>query len=339
MNYFLFIIKSAAFDFSRNKGRTFLTSLGILIGVLSVVLLTAFGLGLKKYIADQFESLGTNLLRVLPGQPLRSGGFSGGPSSFGTIHFEEKDVVKLSRLRSLEVVVPVYYKSMDVVAGKNTEFATVYMTNSDVFKAINLNTEYGAPFTKQDVEKRSKVVVIGPKIAENLFADQKAAVDRSLKIEGQTFKVLGVLGAKGGGFGGPDLDSFIYMPYKTGYIFNTDKQFIVLILKVKSDQSIETAKTEANDILLKRFKKDDFSIVEQGEILSAINSIFAVLNTVLIAIAAISLVVGGIGIMNIMYVTVTERIKEIGIRRALGARKKDILYQFLVESVILSLLG
>ncbi len=340
-NYFVFILKSAFFDFSRNKGRTFLTSLGILIGVLSVILLIAFGLGLKKYINDQFESLGSNLLRVLPGQILKNGSFRGGGSNaLNNIRFDDKDIVTLQRLKVVELVVPVFTRTVNASVAKQTESGDLYAANEGVFVALNAKAQYGTVFTKSDVEKRSKVVVLGPKIAKKLFGTEDLAIGNNIKVEDQTFKVIGVLESKGGGgFGGPDLDSFIYMPFKTAYVFNTDKKIFAIIVKAKTDILLEDAKTEIKTALLKRYKEEDFSVIDQAELLGAISSIFGIMNAVLVAIAAISLIVGGIGIMNIMFVTVTERIKEIGIRRALGARKKDILYQFLIESVILSLLG
>lgn len=339
MSYFLFILKSAIFDFSRNKGRTFLTSLGILIGVLAVVLLVAFGLGLRKYIQDQFESLGTNLLRIVPGQILQGGGFRTGPGAFGTIRFDEKDIVTLKRIKETESVIPLFSKTITVYGGGKNEIGDLYASSADIFSGLNLKPKYGEIFTKEQVDKRSKIVTIGPKIAEKLFGDPSLALDKTIKIEGQTFRVIGVLEPKGGGFGGPDLDSFVYMPYKTGYVFNPDKKFIAIIVKAENEENLEKVKEEIKERLNRRYNEDDFSVIEQAELLSAISSIFSIINLVLVSIAAISLVVGGIGIMNIMYVTVTERIKEIGIRRAIGARKIDILSQFLVESVILSLFG
>ncbi|PIY68548.1 hypothetical protein COY90_05465 [Candidatus Roizmanbacteria bacterium CG_4_10_14_0_8_um_filter_39_9] len=339
MNHFTFVLKSAIEDFSRNKGRTFLTSLGIVIGVLSVVILIAFGLGLRKYINDQFQSLGSNLIRVVPGQILRSGGFSS-TGSMTTIRFDFRDILKLERVKSAEFVIPIVTRSITVSMGKGTEPATLYASTADIFLALNLKAQHGGIFTKNDVDKRSKIAVIGPKIAVKLFGNEDAAIGKNIKIDSQTFKIEGVLEAKGGGgFGGPDLDSFIYMPHTTAQVFNPDKKFYAIIVKSKSDINIETAKQEVKTAMLKRYKEDDFSVIDQAELLGAIESIFGVMNTVLVAIAAVSLVVGGIGIMNIMYVTVTERIKEIGIRRALGARTSDILLQFLVESVALSVLG
>lgn len=336
MKYFLFILRTSLEDFTRNKGRSFLTSLGILIGVLSVVLLMAFGLGLKKYINDQFESLGTNLLRLVPGDPLQ-GGFSG---SISNVRFDEKDVTRLRRIHDATYIAPIYLKNVKVDVGKDVEQGTLYSSTADIFPGLNLHAKYGELFTKQNVDKRSKVVVIGPKIAADLFGDAASALGKTLKVDSVSFKVIGVLEEKGGGgFGGPDLDAFIYMPYKTAYIFNTDKSFMAIIIKTSSDATLGTVKDDIKQIMMKRYKEDEFSVVEQTEILNTIGSIFGIVNTVLVAIAAVSLVVGGIGIMNIMYVTVTERIKEIGIRRAIGARKMDILAQFLIESIILSLFG
>ena len=332
-------IKSAFFDFSRNKGRTFLTSLGILIGVLAVVLLTAFGLGLRAYIEQQFKDLGSNLIRVVPGQILKNGSFSNTSSAFMSIQFDEKDVQKLDRIKEVAIVIPVYSRSVIATAAKNKESSTLYASTEGVFIALNLKAEYGRLFTAQDVSKRSKVIVIGPNLAENLFLSRKQAIGQSVKIEGQKYSVIGVVNKKGGGFGGPDFDEFTYMPYKTAYTLNTNKTFMAIILQAKSDKDTKAVIRQAEDVLSKQYDQDEFSVIQQEELLSAINSIFSIINTVLVAIAAISLIVGGIGIMNIMYVTVTERIKEIGIRRALGARKSDILLQFLVASVILSLIG
>lgn len=340
MNYLAFILKSALFDFSRSKGRTFLTSLGILIGVMSVILLIAFGLGLKKYIDDQFASLAPNLLRIVPGKIIQNGSFRGSPGSFGGIRFDEKDLTKLRRIRSLEYVIPTFTKSTTAIGTSQSELTDMYSSSAELFSALNIKTQYGELFTKEDVDKRTKIAILGPKIAEKLFGTAETAVGMKVKVEGQSFRVIGVTEAKGGGgFGGPDFDSYIYIPYKAGYVFNPEKKFIAVIAKAKDDVNLDTAKGEIEDELMKRYKEDDFSVLKQTDLLDAISSIFGMINLVLVAIAAISLLVGGIGIMNIMYVTVTERIKEIGIRRAIGARRGDILSQFLIESVLLSLFG
>lgn len=342
MNYITSIFKSAIIDFGKNKGRTFLTSLGILIGVMSVVLLMAAGAGLKIYIQQQFESLGSNLLYIMPGNIFGQGGtgLREGAASQLVPVFEERDVVALKRIKEAELVIPYYQKPVVISAEGKSENSTLNATSEDAFPAHNFTVLYGQVFSSADNSSRNKVVVMGSTIADKIFTDGSLAIDKKLRIEGQSFKVIGVLAPKGGGgLGGPSFDDFIYIPYKTGYIFNTEKKFIEIMVKAKTEEDLPVLKEEIKTTLLKRFKADEFSVVESTDILNTISSIFSILNVVLVAIAAISLVVGGIGILNIMYVTVTERIKEIGIRRALGARRNDILWQFLAEAVVLSVLG
>lgn len=338
--YLLFVIKSAVTDFTRNKIRTLLTSLGILIGVLSVVLIVAFGLGLKKSINEQFESLGSNQLILFPGKVISNGRFTGGASAVGAIRFDERDIASLKRIRDLKYVIPALSKSIDVSGNGRTESGSLYIAGYEIFDARNLVPSAGSLFTREDSDKRKKVVVLGGVIAEKLFDEPQNAIGKIVKTDKQSFRVVGVLEKKGGGgFGGPDFDSFIYLPYKTGYIFNPDKKFLSIILVADPSVSTDTAKKEISQTLLRRYKEDDFSIVELAEIQKAVTDIFGVLNIVLVGIAAISLVVGGIGIMNIMYVTVSERTKEVGVRRALGARQSDILAHFLIEAIILSVFG
>lgn len=339
MNYFIFIIQSAIKDLFRNKMRTFLTSLGILIGVASVVLLLSFGLGLKAYIKGQFDSLGTNLVFVIPGQIFSSsgGGFSGMSSA---VQFDERDLVSLRKLRDAIFIIPVYSKSIKVEGNGKTNYSTLYSTTDEIFPARNLEVEYGRLFTKPEVDKRNRVIVVGPKVIEKIYESPALAVNKPLRIEGQTFKIIGVLKAKGGGgFGGPDFDKFVYMPLRTGYALNPGKKIASFMLKAPDAKPFEQFKSEVKQQMLKRYKSDEITVADSAEFITTISSIFAILNSVLVAIGAVSLIVGGIGIMNIMYVSVTERIREIGIRRALGATEKDILYQFLTESVLLSLLG
>lgn len=340
MDFLITVIKTGLDNFARNKLRTFLTSLGILIGVASVVLLLALGTGLKNYIESQFESLGTNLLIVMPGKILQGGSFRSGPGGFGTIKFDERDVSKLKRVDGAEYVAPAFSKNVDISFSQKTENTDMYGTSEDMFIVRNLTVNIGRSFTKSDNNKRAKVAVMGPKIAEKLFSDPNTALGKKVTLGSQTFRIIGVLDSKGGGgFGGPDLDSFVYIPYKSGISFNPDKTFITLIIKAQNQTNIKTLKNEIETVLKNRYDEDDFSVIEQTEILKAITSIFAVLNSVLVLIGAISLIVGGIGIMNIMYVSVVERTKEIGIRRAIGATKQAILLQFLIESVLLSLTG
>lgn len=300
----------------------------------------AFGLGLKAYIKNQFESLGTNLVIAMPGKILTSGGGFSRGGGLGGINFEEKDVMAIGKIKNIIYTVPAYMKMVTVQGNSNSEIGTLYATTSDIFPMRNFEIGKGILFDKTDVDKRSKKVVLGPKIAQKLFGSPEDAVGKIVKIANQGFTIVGVLKPKGGGgFGGPDFDSFIYMPYKSAFTFNPTKKFYAISVKANSEEVIPEVKEEMKRTLLINYKEDEFSVVEQTEILNAVSSIFAVLNSILVAIAAISLIVGGIGIMNIMYVSVIERIREIGIRRALGAKASDILIQFLSEAVLLSLLG
>lgn len=334
----LAMIKAALADFKRNKARTLLTSLGIMIGVLSVVMLIALGLGLKNYIREQFENLGANLIMVMPGSGI--GGGEGGRIGAGLIgggaEFDERDVVKLSRIDNVDYVVPLFFKSALISA--NGEEKTGYLegVNEQMFTVMNLELLEGEAFGKSEVQRRAKVAVIGYKLADNLFGDPEDAVGRKVEVSGQRLRVIGVAQKKGD----PEMDNSVFMPYKTTFgSINPDKTFWGLYLGVKSDEKVEQVKEEAEEVLLDRYDEDDFSVSEQAEILSTVNQIFSIINSVLIAIGSISLLVGGIGIMNIMYASVTERTKEIGIRRAIGATKEDIRKQFLIESVILSVMG
>lgn len=339
-SYLKSLLESSFGDFKRNKVRTVLTSLGILIGVMSVVLLIALGLGLKNYISGQFESLGTNLLIVFPGKLLGSGGGFSSTGSIGTILFDERDVTNLKRAKSAEYVVPVFEKTVKVKSPTKDEFTNIYGTTADMFPIRNYELEEGSFFSDSDSQRGVRKAVIGPKIAEKLFPSSSAAIGRTIRVENIQYSVVGILKSKGGGgFGGPDFDSAVYVPYKSAISLNPNKTFLSVYLKAKDESETAFLKEEAKNILLKRYKEDDFSIIEQTEILNAVNQIFNVLNMVLVAIGSISLLVGGVGIMNIMYASVTERTKEIGIRRAIGATKNDILIQFLAESVVLSLFG
>ncbi|MCL4397441.1 ABC transporter permease [Patescibacteria group bacterium] len=339
MNYFRFILKSALFDFSRNKGRTFLTSLGILIGVLSVVLLTAFTLGLKEYIRQQFESLGTNLIYIMPGD-LSSGGGMAAAGGIGGIKFTLTDAQKVSRVPGVEAALPMTAQFSKTQGETDTKTYEVVGGPADVFNTLNLEIDKGEMFTKADVGRGAKVAVIGSKVATEIFADADSALGKKIRIDNLAFRVVGILIPKGGGgLGGPSMDEHVFIPYTAASPYLEDKKFYAIYAKAANGTNLATVKADIKKELLKKYDEDKFSVADQTEILSIINSIFAILNTVLVAIAAISLLVGGIGIMNIMYVSVTERIKEIGIRRAVGATKSDILAQFLLESVILSLFG
>jgi putative ABC transport system permease protein len=327
-------------DLKRNRVRTALTSLGILIGVFSVVLLTAFGFGLKNFINQQFESLGTNLILVVPGKVITSGGFRSGPGSFTSNRFDDTDLFRLRRLNWADAVVPAFTKTVTVEAATKSQLSDLVATTSEFFPVRNFEIDQGRLFTESDNSKRSKVAVIGPKIATEIYGSKTNAIGKTLRIENQGFTVIGVLLAKGGGgIGGTDIDTFTFIPTKSALRFNPSKSYMMLNIQARTDAYVEPLKREITNTLLRRYNADDFSVVELTEIQNVVSSILTVLNTVLFAIGSISLIVGGIGIMNIMYAAVTERTKEIGIRRAIGATERDILSQFLSQAIILCVIG
>lgn len=337
MDYLFFIVRSAFDDFKRSKMQTFLTSLGIMIGVFSVIMLMALGLGLKKYIADQFASLGTNTLFIAPGQLVQGGGF--GASSLLGQRFDIKDLRRLQRIRNITALAPISSKSGKAKGAVKSDYVSIFFTSQTFFDIAGMTLDKGRYFDQTDIEKKAKVLVSGTKIAEKLYGSSIQAIGQKVSIDNVNFTIIGLIKSKGAGMGGVDYDTYFFGPYTTGFIFNPEKQFIRFGVRTDPNVNITTVKEEIKKEMMKRYKEDDFSVVEPSQILEVINSIFAIMNAVLIAIASISLLVGGIGIMNIMYVTVSDKTKEVGIRRAIGARRSDILAQFLIESVALSIIG
>jgi putative ABC transport system permease protein len=336
MKYYIFQIRNAFEDFKRNKTRTFLASLGIMIGVLSVVMLISLGLGLKNYISNRFEDLGANLIIIFPGAGLSGGAASFGPGFAGGAQFDERDINSLSKITDADYIVPMFMKSVLIETGNEEQYGYVFGTNADAFRSMNMKPLAGRLLDKGEMERRSKDVVLGYEIAKKLFDNPEDGVGKTLRINNQSYKVVGVAEKTGDNEG----DRSVIMSYRTTFgSLNPDKTFFAIYLGVVDDNKVQEVKDEAEKILLKRYKADDFDVSDQKELLDVVNQIFNVLNGVLVAIGSISLVVGGIGIMNIMYANVTERTKEIGIRRAIGATKKDILMQFLAESVMLSGFG
>jgi len=249
----------------------------------------------------------------------------------------------LETLRKIDNVIatgPLTLKSTKIKSLLKEDFADIMFSSEVLPDAMGFEVEEGRFFDKADVNKRAKVIVVGSKIATDYYGSVSEAIGKKITIDDVKFTIIGVTKSKGGGgMGGFNYDNYLYGPYTTGYIFNPDKKFFRLMVKTENENYVPQVKEDIKKEFLKRYDEEEFSIVEPTELLTAITSIFSVLNLILVAIAAISLVVGGIGIMNIMYVTVSDRIKEIGIRRAIGARRSDILYQFLAEAVLLSSIG
>ncbi|AKM79194.1 MAG: Efflux ABC transporter, permease protein [Candidatus Beckwithbacteria bacterium GW2011_GWB1_47_15] len=333
------IFTTAIASFKRNKIRTVLTSLGITIGVMSVVLLIGLGVGLKNYLSDQFESLGSNLVIVFPGNVFSDeGGLGGGfgPGFAGGATFDEKDYLNLKKIPQADYVVPQFFRSLPVTANGESQLGYVEGVTADAFKILNLSQAYGQAFEATDVNRKTKVAVLGFAIAEKLFSSPEKAVGKTIITGNQRLKVIGVNAKKGD----REMDNIVLLPYTTTFgRLNPNKTFFTIFFGVNDEANIASVINQAEKILAKRYDEDSFSVTEQTEILSTVNQVFGIVNAILVAIGSISLLVGGIGIMNIMYATVTERTKEVGIRRAIGATRQDILSQFLSESVVLSVLG
>ncbi len=337
MHYFIFIYRATVEDLRRSKIRTLLTSVGILIGIFSVVLLLALGMGLKKYIEDQFKSLGSNLVMVLPGTGIK-GGISSMQSMMQGAQFDDKDLMKLKRIKNVVEVAPFVSAFPTFSAEGHSEVYEVIGSSENVFKIMNMEIDKGEFFTRIDLDKGSKVVVLGSKVAEKLFGSAEMAVGKHLKVDDQLFRVIGVCLSKGGGLLG-GIDDHVFMPYKSAYNFVSKKKFYAFYLKANDSSQVNQVKNDARETLLKRYKADDFLAADQRETMEMVSSIFNIINSVLVGIAAVSLIVGGVGIMNIMYVSVAEKVGEIGVRRAVGATASDILLQFLAEAVFLSIIG
>lgn len=324
-------------NFKRNKVRTFLTSLGITIGVMSVVLLNALGLGLKNFLEEQFESLGSNLIIVFPGNVFNEeGGANFGSGFAGGTNFDEKDYQKLSKIPEASYVTPVFFKSLTVKSNKTETLGYIQGVDQQFFELMNINPIAGQLLSRSDFTRATKNVNLGYVLSENLFDSPENAIGKTIIVSKQRYRVVGVVEKKGD----REQDNSVIVSYKTTFgKLNPDKTFFTIYLGAQDEKDIEIVKQKTEAVLSKRYEEDSFSVTEQTQILGTINQVFTMLNGVLVAIGSISLIVGGIGIMNIMYSTVTERTKEIGIRRAVGATQNDILFQFLSESVILSIFG
>jgi len=328
----------------RNKTRSLLTMLGVIIGVMAVILLLAIGSGIQSYISDQFNALGANTVIVSPGQVFSaSGGFSSGggqSSARSQSKLNNEDVREIKKLREFVVgATAMYMGSGDVsYRGKTKKGATVYGVDYSYSSVRKTKAEKGRFFDKADESGKRRVVVLGPKIATDIFGSVDP-IGKKVSVADSTFEVLGVTEEKGGGFGGPSFDEFVYMPITTAHTLFNSEQIVGIAIEVVDQDKITSAIPAVKRVLLAHMKEDEFSVFDQRQLLDTINGILSIITTGLGGIAAISLLVGGIGIMNIMLVSVTERTREIGLRKALGATPNLIMAQFLIESSVLSVMG
>ncbi|AEM77757.1 ABC transporter permease [Thermoanaerobacter wiegelii] len=321
-------LKIAIRSILSNKMRSFLTMLGIIIGVTAVIALVSIGQGSTRSITSQIQSMGSNLIMVnVMGR--------GGESS---LTYDQAIVLKDSSF--IAAISPVISTSVTAMYGNNSvDNTTVNGVNGDYQSIRDIQVAAGRFILPMDDEGRNRVAVLGSNVARELFGFTDP-IGKTIKLNGQNFTVVGILSQKGSSIAGSDDDS-IFIPLKTMFYFAKNRDIRQIYIEATSPDTVELAKNEINSKLLTIFKGDTnaFRIIDQSQILSTVNSVTATLSLLLGGIAGISLLVGGIGIMNIMLVSVTERTREIGIRKALGAKKKDILLQFIIESLTLSGLG
>jgi putative ABC transport system permease protein len=341
-------LRVAAAAMSANKMRSSLTMLGVIIGVAAVIALLSIGQGVQMAVTEQIQAAGSNLLMVLPGQITETGSFEYKPS---LTYKDAEAIADPMNVPDAAMVAPIMEGSEGVNYGGESLTATTAGVTSDYDIVRNLELVQGRFLSTQDIDRRSRVAVLGSGVAEQLFGADGYALDQTIKINRIPFKVVGVLAEKGAGMMGSE-DGYIYVPITTAQSRlypqrrNLAGEFMVTIIYVQagSDQTMDAATEEINNLLRRRHNisfqdEDDFSVLNQADLVAVMAQVTGVLTLFLGAIAAISLLVGGIGIMNIMLVSVTERTREIGIRKAVGAKRRDILLQFLVESMVLSLLG
>lgn len=336
-------IFSIAFDaLIRNKMRSALTMLGIIIGVGAVIAMVAVGQGASYSVEAQIASLGQNVLLIYPGASAR-GGVSGGAGSASTLTIEDAEAI-LEQCPSVAYMSPILRAMSQVVAGNLNWSTPVQGGSVDFFIIRDWKIEKGEFFTEADVRAAAKVCVIGKTVADNLFQGADP-IGQTIRIRNIPFKVVGLLKAKGQSATGVDQDDIIVAPYTTVQKRLLGINFIwgIMISAVSKDKIMQ-AQDEATNVLrirhrLQPWEDNDFTIRTQTDIAETATATSRIMTILLGSIASVSLIVGGIGIMNIMLVSVTERTREIGIRMSIGARRRDILVQFLIEAMVLSIVG
>jgi putative ABC transport system permease protein len=336
------ILLSAFRALQRNKMRSFLTMLGIIIGVGAVIAMLAIGQGAEYSVKEQIAALGTNVLMVFPGAQQQAGVRTAAGSA---VTLTEEDALAIQReCPAVQYISPGSGAGGQVIAGNLNWSTGISGVGPDYLEIRQWSVEYGDFFTDQDVKAAAKVCVLGKTVADNLFPET-SPVDQMIRIRNVPFKVVGVLTKKGQNAGGQDQDDVILAPYTTVIRrLSHWPNLRFILVSATSVKDIPTAQAQISELLRMRHKiqpyeGDDFTIRNQTDLAATATATTEILTILLASIASVSLLVGGIGIMNIMLVSVTERTREIGIRMSIGARARDILTQFLIEALVLSLLG
>ena len=343
-------VRVAMLALAANKLRSVLTMLGIIIGVSAVIALMSIGRGVEKFFVEQFTSLGTNLLYVFPGQ-LEGGPRSGGRDRGVLTLNDSYAIANPLRVPDVIAVSPEVSGSALVARAGNDLDVSVSGVTASYLDTLSGDAAIGVFITDADVEERSRVVVIGSDVFGKLFQPNEDPIDQTIRVNNILFRVIGVMEERGAGVGGSNLDEMVFIPLTTvqDRLFRRrtvsgEYQVNVIYASVVSEDRMEAAQQQIAELLRERHNisfsgEDDFSIINQSDLISIFGDILSAMTIFLSAIAFISLVVGGIGIMNIMLVSVTERTREIGLRKAVGAKRRNVLGQFLIEAVTLALIG
>ncbi|WP_158850241.1 ABC transporter permease [Algibacter sp. L1A34] len=326
-----------------NKTRTLLTMLGIIIGVASVIAMLAIGEGSKESIRTTISAMGSNMITIRPGADDR-GPARGSGGDVQTLTLKDYEKIK-EQSSLLSYMTPVVNGSGQVINGSNNWPSTIYGVNPDYLKIKVVDLQSGSMFTDAEVKSASKVALIGQTVVDNVFPDGQEPVGQMIRFSNIPFKVIGVLEEKGENTFGQDQDDVVIAPYTTVQkrILAIDYLNQIMASAISEDDAPE-AVTQVTEILRYQHKlmdteDDDFTVRSMEELISTFSSTSEMLTILLVAVASISLLIGGIGIMNIMYVSVKERTKEIGLRMAVGAKGADILMQFLIEAILISITG
>ena len=325
-----------------NKMRSLLTMLGIIIGVGAVIALVSVGMGVRSNVTSSIASLGSNMLIVSPGSSNR-GGVRGAAGSMQTLKYDDAKAIK-DKIKNIDFVSPSVSSSYQIVYGNNNWKTSVQGVTPEFMSIRSLTIGYGSFVSTDDMNKRNRVAVIGTTVASNLFAKDNP-VGKNIRINNQPYKVIGLLESKGQSSVGQDQDDVIYIPLTTAQERMLGITYVQSInVQVSSQEKMEQVQAEIENLLRSRHhivagKDDDFHVRNLTSLMETVNQSTSMLTLLLGAIAGISLIVGGIGIMNIMMVSVTERTREIGIRKALGATFMNIMTQFLIESMVIGIIG